>query len=99
MIGRRIGGTQDRGMDYHLMDKDRPFENSNIEIKFMGGSIKDMRDIRNKVGKPDTVLSFRSPYRYNSIVKIEEIVRQLGLVRRTTLARSFRDWVRDNIQA
>jgi AAA15 family ATPase/GTPase len=73
MIGRRIGGTQDRGMDYHLMDKDRPFENSNIEIKFMGGSIKDMRDIRNKVGKPDTVLSFRSPYRYNSIVKIEEI--------------------------
>jgi Uma2 family endonuclease len=33
------------------------------------------------------------------IVKIEEIVRQLGLVRRTTLARSFRDWVRDNIQA
>ena len=32
------------------------------------------------------------------IAKIEEIVRQLGSVRRTTLARSFRDWVRDNVQ-
>ena len=30
------------------------------------------------------------------IAKIEEIVRQLGAVRRTTLLRSFRDWVRDN---
>ncbi len=32
------------------------------------------------------------------IAKIEEIVRQLGAVRRTTLLRSFRDWVRDNAQ-
>jgi hypothetical protein len=33
------------------------------------------------------------------MAKITEIVRQLGFVRRTTLARSFRDWVRDNIPA
>jgi len=33
-----------------------------------------------------------------SIAKIEEIVRQLGAVRRTTLLRSFRDWIRDNVQ-
>ncbi len=32
------------------------------------------------------------------IVQIEDIVRQLGVVRRTTLARSFRDWVRSNVQ-
>ncbi len=30
------------------------------------------------------------------IAKIDEIVRQLGAVRRTTLTRSFRNWVRDN---
>ena len=30
------------------------------------------------------------------IAKIDEIVRQLGTVRRTTLLRSFRDWARDN---
>jgi Uma2 family endonuclease len=32
------------------------------------------------------------------IPKIEEIVRQLGAARRTTLLRSFRDWIRDNVQ-
>jgi Uma2 family endonuclease len=32
------------------------------------------------------------------IAKIEEIVRQLGTASRTSLARSFRDWVRDNAQ-
>jgi Uma2 family endonuclease len=32
------------------------------------------------------------------IAKIEEVVRQLGVVRRTTLVRSFRDWVRANVQ-
>ncbi len=32
------------------------------------------------------------------IEKIEETVRQLGTARRTTLLRSFRDWVRDNVR-
>ncbi len=32
------------------------------------------------------------------IAKIEETVRQLGTMSRTTLLRSFRDWVRDNVQ-
>ncbi len=32
------------------------------------------------------------------IAKVEEIVRQLGTVSRTTLLCSFRDWIRDNIQ-
>ncbi len=32
------------------------------------------------------------------IAKIEEILQRFGKVRRTTLVRSFRDWVRDNVQ-
>jgi hypothetical protein len=32
------------------------------------------------------------------IAKIEEVVRQLGMMSRTTLVRSFRDWVRANVQ-
>jgi AAA15 family ATPase/GTPase len=68
-----IGGTGHRDYSYHSMDADSSFNFQNVEIDFIDGSYNKMREDRNKVGKVNTVFSFRSPYRYNAQLKISEI--------------------------
>jgi len=54
------------------MDKLPSYNQQNIEIEFVEGSYPDVRGLRAKLGKEGTVFSFRSPYRYNSTLKINE---------------------------
>ena len=68
-----IGDTGRRDFSYHSMDANSSISYQNVEIDFIGGPYRKMRDAREKVGRPNTVFSFRSPYRYNAQLKIGEI--------------------------
>lgn len=68
-----IGGTGQRDYEYHSMDANSAFNYQNVEIDFVGGSFSEMRRVRTEAGKGNTMFSFRSPYRYNNQVKINEI--------------------------
>lgn len=46
--------------------------NSDIEIHFTTGNFVQVRQSREVTGNTNTIFSFRSPYRYNSQVKIKE---------------------------
>lgn len=43
-----------------------------IEIQFTAGSFAKVRKLKSAIGKSNTIFSFRSPYRYNSQLKISE---------------------------
>ncbi|OKP79623.1 hypothetical protein BTE77_05820 [Ensifer adhaerens] len=68
----RIGTTFKNDKSYHFADA-AVGNHNNIEIQFDGGTFEEMRQARKELGKPNTVFSFRSPYRYNNQVKINEI--------------------------
>ena len=69
----QIGGTGQRDHLYHSMNADASFNHLNIEIDFVEGTFNQMREARSKLGKRNTVFSFRSPYRYNNQIKINEV--------------------------
>lgn len=70
----RVGSVRASDDSYHRMDPSSSVTYQDIEIKFVRGrTFNDMRQARNALGKPNTIFSFRSPYRYNTNVKIEEI--------------------------
>ncbi|CDM57759.1 MULTISPECIES: AAA family ATPase [Rhizobium] len=63
--------SNDDGPTYHFMGDAGNYEA--IIIDFVQGSFQEVRSAREKQGKPNTVFSFRSPYRYNNHVKIDTI--------------------------
>lgn len=67
-----IGDTRQQSATYHSMSADR-YNAQDIEIVFDNGSYHEMRRARSQTSKPNTIFSFRSPYRYNTHVKINEI--------------------------
>lgn len=68
-----LGSTGVRAKSYHFMEGSIDSGHDNIEIYFLDGKYSDMRRRRDQCGKPNTVFSFRSPYRYNSNLRIKEI--------------------------
>lgn len=68
----RLGSSGDRGYTYYSMDGVAGYDYQNVEIEFVEGSFTSIRDKRTASGKTNTIFSFRSPYRYNSILKISE---------------------------
>lgn len=45
----------------------------NIIMEFDKGNFAHVNDLRDKIGKPDTLISFRGPYRYNSGLDIKQV--------------------------
>jgi len=67
----QIGNGSIRDHSYHSMTG----ENSsyqNVEIEFVTGKFSDVHSGRQVNGQSNTIFSFRSPYRYNSNLKITE---------------------------
>jgi len=64
------GGTRD--YTYHSLNSAPAFSHQNIEIEFTDGNYAELRARRQENGKEGTIFSFRSPYRYNSHLKIKE---------------------------
>jgi len=69
-IGRGDGNIS---ATYHSMDPGVIVGPGDVEIQFVDGSYEAMRVRRTAAGKPQTIFSFRSPYRYNNQVKITEV--------------------------
>jgi AAA15 family ATPase/GTPase len=67
-----IGGQGPKGFEYHSMTQAPNFSFQNVEIIFDRGSYSAVRTEKEKAGKERTIFSFRSPYRYNSNLKITE---------------------------
>jgi AAA15 family ATPase/GTPase len=68
----RIGAGNNRDYTYHSMEGSPSFDWTNVEIEFSNGKFSDVRQAREASGKAQTIFSFRSPYRYNSNLKINE---------------------------
>lgn len=68
----RVGGSQNREGRYHSMAGLDSFSWQNIEIQFTTGSFDRIRQAKSEKGKTNTIFSFRSPYRYNSRLRISQ---------------------------
>lgn len=72
--GHTVGNKGLKDYHYHSLHQDRAYGNdgNSVEIDFTSGSYDQVRSARIKSGTAGTMFSFRSPYRYNSHLKIKE---------------------------
>jgi AAA15 family ATPase/GTPase len=68
----QIGNTGGKDHNYHSMLQTPNFTYQNIIIELDRGSFGDLKQQRQTIGTENTLLSFRSPYRYNSNLKVIE---------------------------
>ena len=69
---QRIGVHTGRDSNYHSMTNVRPVTYQDIEIQFTTGDFASAHTAKQATGNSSTIFSFRSPYRYNSNLKISE---------------------------
>lgn len=67
-----IGGKGAKNYEYHSMDKTPNFPHTNVIIDFVEGNFDFIRNQKVAAGKEKTIFSFRSPYRYNSNLKVAQ---------------------------
>lgn len=68
----QIGNKGGKNHEYHSMNKTPNYDYQNIKIEFFEGGYQQIRHDRSKTGKENTIFSFRSPYRYNSNLKVSQ---------------------------
>jgi predicted ATPase len=68
----QIGSANAKDFEYHSMNRVPNFNHTNVVIEFLEGSYGELRTQRAATGKEQTIFSFRSPYRYNSSLKVTE---------------------------
>lgn len=68
-----IGSIRRQDAAYHSMSNEPGFNHQNVEIELTSGPFSTVFENRRATGKQKTIFSFRSPYRYNSQVKIKEV--------------------------
>lgn len=70
------GGLGETGIQdslYHSLYQQPNYTYQNIEINFTDGSLEKVLIEKRSLDKERTIFSFRSPYRYNSRVKVTEV--------------------------
>jgi ABC-type hemin transport system ATPase subunit len=67
-----IGNKNPKGFEYHSMNRQPNYDYTNVEIEFNTGSFESLQSEKKKTGHEKTIFSFRSPYRYNSNLKVSE---------------------------
>ena len=67
-----VGSTGQMDQNFHSMRNAPNYDYRNIEIQFTNGTYLQVLDKKRADGKERTIFSFRSPYRYNSNVKVTE---------------------------
>lgn len=65
-------GSPSMDHNYHSMTGAPSLSSNDIEIQFTTGSFMEVHQTMGALGKVNTIFSFRSPYRYNSSLKISE---------------------------
>jgi AAA15 family ATPase/GTPase len=69
-----IGNKGQKDYEYHSMTGAPDYNWTNVSIDFVEGNYQAIRAEKQKTGKEKTIFSFRSPYRYNSKLKINQSV-------------------------
>lgn len=67
-----LGNKGNKDHEYHSMHKTPNFNHQNVEIVFDIGTFNEVRNEKQQTGKENTIFSFRSPYRYNSNLKVTQ---------------------------
>jgi len=67
-----IGDKSNKNHEYHSMNQTPNYNYQNVDIKFVDGNYKKIREEKAITGKENTIFSFRSPYRYNSNLKVTQ---------------------------
>src|SRR5680860_105146 len=67
-----IGNKGAKDFTYHSMNQEPNFSFQSIVIDFVEGSYVELRQKKQIDGKQNTIFSFRSPYRYNSQLKVKQ---------------------------
>lgn len=66
-----IGNKGSKDYNYHSMKQIPNFSYNNVVIQFDQGDFASIRAQKANTGKDKTIFSFRSPYRYNSDLKVK----------------------------
>ncbi len=69
----KIGNKGQKNHEYHSMNQTPSFNYQNVIIDFVSGNYQTIRNSKKDEGKESTIFSLRSPYRYNSNVKVNEL--------------------------
>ncbi|MGI8543590.1 MAG: AAA family ATPase [Aridibacter sp.] len=68
----QIGNKGSKDFNYHSMNKTPNYNYQNVILEFTEGNYANVSDQKRSKGKENTIFSFRSPYRYNSNLKVAE---------------------------
>ncbi|MBO7594836.1 MAG: AAA family ATPase [Salinivirgaceae bacterium] len=69
-----IGNKGGKDYHYHSIEQLPSYNYENVSILFVEGDFYDVRREKEAQGKANTIFSFRSPYRYNSTLKITQTI-------------------------
>lgn len=67
-----IGNKDSKDYKYHSIAQTPDYDYRKISIETDEGKFYEVRNKRSELGKTNTIFSFRSPYRYNSNLKVTE---------------------------
>ncbi len=67
-----IGNKGGKDHNYHSMTRSPTVSYQNVVIEFSDGTFNEKREALKALGASNTMFSFRSPYRYNSALKVKE---------------------------
>ena len=67
-----VGNKGYKDFHYHSIDQNPTYRYDKICITFVEGDFGTVLSSKAKEGKGNTIISFRSPYRYNSNLKVKE---------------------------
>jgi len=67
-----LGNKEQKDYKYHSLKQEVNYSYENIEIELESGNIREYCTERHQKGSQTTLFSFRSPYRYNSNLNIQE---------------------------
>lgn len=66
----QIGNKGAKNHEYHSMNRTPNYNHQNVLIDFAEGNYQELRTKKAASGHENTMFSFRSPYRYNSSLKV-----------------------------
>jgi len=67
-----IGNKGGKDHNYHSMTRSPTMSYQNVVIEFSDGTFQTKRQLLAESGAANTMVSFRSPYRYNTALKVKE---------------------------
>ena len=70
----RLGDCYDRDFLYHSLNRNPNIDYQNVTIDFLEGSFDEVNRIKSRDKKQNTIISFRSSFRYNGFLGVRESI-------------------------